>query len=289
MQAYDFLDTVLSKYEEKDFYWLANHYSKQVLDYYNIDVVKCESNLRTKVTNNDPDFKKINLIVAKNNAAYGIVVGEQNKSGDKKYYEDNIYAFKEDGEWVFCFSDEFYNAKAKTEPETREELLKMYPELEQESDITETTVETITQEHTEMEADTTTEAPAGDQTEKPSEENGEGGAVSESVSCLGGTVIVELDSYDATNNIVTLKVTNNNDMEITTFGLPTAVIDGKSVALNDFDNMSSHSVVIQPGSFTTIEYVIDGAFFDHGGKINGKFHILNPSLNDCSYSLEISF
>lgn len=154
---------------------------------------------------------------------------------------------------------------------------------------TENTTEATTQEHTEMEADTTTEAPAGEQTEKPSEENGEGGAVSESVSCLGGTVIVELDSYDATNNIVTLKVTNNNDMEITTFGLPTAVIDGKSVALNDFDNMSSHSVVIQPGSFTTIEYVIDGSFFDHGGKINGKFHIMNPSLNDCSYSLEISF
>ena len=154
---------------------------------------------------------------------------------------------------------------------------------------TENTTEATTQEHTEMEADTTTETPAGEQTEKPSEENGEGGAVSESVSCLGGTVIVELDSYDATNNIVTLKVTNNNDMEITTFGLPTAVIDGKSVALNDFDNMSSHSVVIQPGSFTTIEYVIDGSFFDHGGKINGKFHIMNPSLNDCSYSLEISF
>lgn len=154
---------------------------------------------------------------------------------------------------------------------------------------TENTTEATTQEQTEAETYTTTEIQTENQTEMPSEESGDGEAVSESVSCLGGTVIVELDSYNSANNIVTLKVTNNNDKEITTFGLPTAVIDGKSVALNDFDNMSSHSVVIQPGSFTTIEYVIDGAFFDHGGKINGEFHILNPSLNDRSYSLEISF
>lgn len=158
---------------------------------------------------------------------------------------------------------------------------------------TENTTEATTQEQTEAETYTTTEIQTENQTENqtemPSEKSGDGEAVSESVSCLGGTVIVELDSYDASNNIVTLKVTNNNDMEITTLGLPTAVIDGKSVALNDFDNKSSYWVEIQPGSFTTIEYVIDGSFFDHGGKINGKFHIMNPSLNDSSYSLEISF
>ena len=158
--------------------------------------------------------------------------------------------------------------------------------------VTEAATELITEAprkgQTEAVTDMTAEPQTEEQVEMPLDENGEDTITSGIVSCMGGTVIVELDSYDISNNKLTIKVSNNNDKEITTFGLPTAIIDGRSVAIDVFSNMESDAVKIQPGSYALIDYIVDKSFFAHGGKLNGTF-FSSGFESDKSYSLDISF
>ena len=65
------------------------------------------------------------------------------------------------------------------------------------------------------------------------------------------------------------------------------MIDGRSVELDPYSNMTVSAVGIATESYADIEYYVDPSIFVKGGRIDGKLHIMDPAINDLDYSLDV--
>ena len=106
-------------------------------------------------------------------------------------------------------------------------------------------------------------------------------------TCLGGNAEIVLIDWDRRKSTITLRIYNNASEEISTFGFPTQVIDGQSIAMDPFSNMSLNLVHIASDSYMDLEYHVDPSLFEEGGRIEGELHIMNPAIIDRSYSLDV--
>ena len=106
-------------------------------------------------------------------------------------------------------------------------------------------------------------------------------------TCLGGQAEIELVDWNLDKSTITVRIYNHANMEIRTFGLPIQVIDGRSVELDPYSNMTVSAVGIATESYADIEYYVDPSIFVKGGRIDGKLHIMDPAINDLDYSLDV--
>ena len=106
-------------------------------------------------------------------------------------------------------------------------------------------------------------------------------------TCLGGNAEIVLIDWDRKKSTITLRIYNNAREEISTFGFPMQVIDGQSIAMDPFSNMSLNLVHIASDSYMDLEYHVDPSLFEEGGRIEGELHIMNPAIIDRSYSLDV--
>ena len=106
-------------------------------------------------------------------------------------------------------------------------------------------------------------------------------------TCLGGNAEIVLIDWDRRKSTITLRIYNNAREEISTFGFPMQVIDGQSIAMDPFSNMSLNLVHIASDSYMDLEYHVDPSLFEEGGRIEGELHIMNPAIIDRSYSLDV--
>ena len=107
-------------------------------------------------------------------------------------------------------------------------------------------------------------------------------------TCLGGNAEVALVGWDRGESTITVRIYNNSSEEISTFGYPTLVIDGQSIPLDPYSNMSLGLTHIASDSYTDLVYHVDPSIFENGGRIEGQLHSMNPLLlPDNSYSLDV--
>ena len=104
-----------------------------------------------------------------------------------------------------------------------------------------------------------------------------------------GRVKVYIEKPDAKDaGTITLKIQNNSNLEMRTFGLPSLIIDGRSIALDPYANMSEYMVTIPAHSYAELTYYVDDAVFEDGGIITGQMHSMDPTTNsDNTYRLEL--
>lgn len=108
-------------------------------------------------------------------------------------------------------------------------------------------------------------------------------------TCMGGGVTVTYIGFDTGSNTVTLRIENNMDDNIALFGLPTQIINGQSVSLDPYANMSvTGGDEILPNTYRDITFTVDAQLLDAGGTIQGELFILNPTIGDRIYSIDIA-
>ena len=106
-------------------------------------------------------------------------------------------------------------------------------------------------------------------------------------TCLDGNAELYMVGCNSKESTITVRLYNNADIEIRTFGLPTQVIGGRSEKLDWYSNMDSDTVEVAPDTYADIVYHIDPAIFEEGGRIEGELFIMGPSLSDRYYSLDV--
>ena len=107
-------------------------------------------------------------------------------------------------------------------------------------------------------------------------------------TCMGGGVTVSYVGSDKGSNTVTLRIENNIDSNISLFGLPTQIINGQSISLNPYANMGLTREEILPDTYRDITFAVDTQLLDTGGTIQGELFILNPTIEDRIYSIDIA-
>ena len=105
---------------------------------------------------------------------------------------------------------------------------------------------------------------------------------------MGGGVTVSYVGSDKGSNTVTLRIENNIDSNISLFGLPTQIINGQSISLNPYANMGLTREEILPDTYRDITFAVDTQLLDTGGTIQGELFILNPTIEDRIYSIDIA-
>lgn len=144
---------------------------------------------------------------------------------------------------------------------------------------------------TQIESQEKTEYKAENDIEKNNNEKNKGEIKhieAEGCDCMDGMVEVDMIWADSTDNSVTIRITNNGDKDINTFGFPTVVIDGQSQDLNVWDNMDNGKVTIAAKSYCDITYYVDSAFFEKGGRFRGELFVMNPRVNDRTYDIQVT-
>ena len=107
-----------------DYQELSELYSQQSLDFWGSNRVQIASNYRTLEANDQLNLGDIiDYTVGTEKAFWGIVVENhyRDTNGEMKYQEFSLYAFKENGEWVYLHGNDA-NFNFKTEPETIDEV-----------------------------------------------------------------------------------------------------------------------------------------------------------------------
>lgn len=133
-----------------------------------------------------------------------------------------------------------------------------------------------------------TEAPAEAPVPAEPEVQSVSAPASRTASCMSGQVTVELEDYSQEDSSLTVRITNNSSEDITTFGFPSLIVNGQTTELNPFDNMSVSQVEILAGSYSSITYVVDPSVFENGAVLKGDLWVMNPTVQDRSYQLEIN-
>jgi len=110
---------------------------------------------------------------------------------------------------------------------------------------------------------------------------------SNTCTCMNGNVTVSAVSYDKSNSSITLRIENNMGQEISTFGFPTIVIDGQSIELDPFSNMNANLASIAANSYAEITYYVDSRLLESGGQITGQLWIMDPTVQDKTYTITI--
>lgn len=127
--------------------------------------------------------------------------------------------------------------------------------------------------------------------DEPAPENDEpvSGALSaEDAICLDGRVVISLEDYSVSDATITIRVQNNADINITTFGLPSIVINGRNSSLDPYANMGLSIVTIASRSYELITYEVDAELLTAGGTLAGEMHIMDASvISDRTYELRL--
>ena len=125
------------------------------------------------------------------------------------------------------------------------------------------------------------------ETAAQTEGRGEGYFNSVPVTTMDGNAVVEVVGVSREESTVDVKYTNNYSSNISTFGLPSTVINGNSVELDPYSNMSNSNVNISPNSSKVITYYVDGSFFESGGRIVGQMWAMDPTIVNKDFDLSV--
>ena len=105
-------------------------------------------------------------------------------------------------------------------------------------------------------------------------------------TCMDGNAEIEIIGCDYGKAAITLRITNNADKDISTFGFPTQIIGDESIPVDQFLNMGTNGVQIASGSYKDIEYHVDQSIFERGGSIEGELFIME-NTRDTKYSVDV--
>ena len=105
-------------------------------------------------------------------------------------------------------------------------------------------------------------------------------------TCINGNAEVQIIDCDYGKSTITLRITNNTDKDIRTFGFPTMIIGDESIPVNQHLNMGTNEVQIASDSSKDIEYYVDQSIFEKGGKIEGELFIME-NTRDTKYSVDV--
>ncbi|NCB91163.1 MAG: hypothetical protein EOM40_01120 [Clostridia bacterium] len=120
-----------------------------------------------------------------------------------------------------------------------------------------------------------------------SDEATDGQSVGATTTCYGGMVEFTLLETNQESNTITIRIQNNLGEEVRTFGLPSVVVDGESIQLDQFANMSVSQVGIVANSYADITYTVDASVFNGTSSITGKMWVMDASKQDNIFSLNI--
>ena len=105
-------------------------------------------------------------------------------------------------------------------------------------------------------------------------------------TCINGNAEVQIIGCDYGKSTITLRITNNTDKDISTFGFPTMIIGDESIPVNQHLNMGTNGVQIASDSSKDIEYYVDQSIFEKGGSIEGELFIME-NTRDTKYSVDV--
>ena len=109
-----------------------------------------------------------------------------------------------------------------------------------------------------------------------------------STKTMSGKVTLTLQSKSLEEGTVVIRIANNTKKSVRTFGLPTLIVSGESIALDSFSNIHAGQVEIAAGSYSDITYYIDARAFSEDSELDGELWCMNPSEQDRSYRLNIN-
>ena len=109
-----------------------------------------------------------------------------------------------------------------------------------------------------------------------------------STQIMSGNVTVTLIDKSEGNGTISIRITNNTDYEVKTFGDPTLIISGESVELDPYSNMSTAQASIAAGTYKDITYFVDSRVFTEDSELSGELWTMNPSEQDRTYRLKIN-
>ena len=109
-----------------------------------------------------------------------------------------------------------------------------------------------------------------------------------STQVMSGNVTITLVDKSEEEGTVSIRIINNTDDEVTTFGNPTLIISGESVELDPYSNMSTAQVSIAEGTYKDITYFVDSRVFTEDSELSGELWTMNPSEQDRTYRLKIN-
>lgn len=109
-----------------------------------------------------------------------------------------------------------------------------------------------------------------------------------STKIMSDNVTITLIDKSEEDGTISIRITNDSDQEVKTFGYPTLIISGESVGLNPYSNISLDGVSIAAGSYTDIIYFVDSRVFTEDSELSGK--LWSASLNEPTsiYQLKIN-
>ena len=123
--------------------------------------------------------------------------------------------------------------------------------------------------------------------------NNEGVVASEtenqpSTQIMSGNVTITLVAKSEGDGTISIRITNDSDQEVKTFGYPTLIISGESVELDPYSNMASAQASIAAGTYKDITYFVDSRVFTENSERSGELWTMNPSELDRTYRLMIN-
>ena len=72
------------------------------------------------------------------------------------------------------------------------------------------------------------------------------------------------------NGTVSIRITNNTDRKVETFGEPILIISGESVELDPYLNMDSYQEQIAARTYKDITYFVDSRAFTEDSELSGE-------------------
>ncbi len=127
--------------------------------------------------------------------------------------------------------------------------------------------------------------------DEPAPENDElisGALFAEDAIWLDERVVISLEAYSVSDATITIRVQNDADISVTTFGLPSIVINGRNSSLDPYANMGFSMVTIASHSYELITYEVDTELLTVGGTLTGEMYIMDASvISDRTYELRL--
>ena len=170
--------------------------------------------------------------------------------------------------------------KVEDTKEDRKEAVTEKIEKTETKNVTEATEVTETTETTEVNGEE-------EITEEP--EDDEAAATVTPDTCMDGKVKVTVESWSRADSSVTIRIENNSNDEVSVFGFPNIIIDGRTIELDQIENMrrfNNADVSVAPGTYALVDYVVDSSFFEKGGEITGELFAMG-FYSDRTYRIKI--
>ena len=91
-----------------------------------------------------------------------------------------------------------------------------------------------------------------------------------STQVMSGNVTLTLIDKSEENGTVSIRITNNTDRKVETFGEPILIISGESVELDSYLNMDSYQEQIAARTYKDITYFVDSRAFTEDSELRGE-------------------